>query len=96
MSVTVKLILGEQDGLSFKARHTPEIMWIMSYEAREITRQSRDLGIDISEMDEPLPRLPYRLSSILDDEECGRIAFYTFDQDLLTPEDALPGEDSAQ
>lgn len=99
MSVTVKLFLGEQDGLAFSARSAPEIMWIMSYEARKMVDESRKLGIDIDEDVEPLPRLPYRLSSLVHVPGGGMDALYRFDESLLHQEseqEVLPGEDGAQ
>lgn len=99
MSIKVKLFLGEQDGLVFSARTIPDVMWIMTYEARKMVEESRRLGIDIDEDDEPLPRLPYRLSSVVQLRNGEQDALYRFDESLLYPEserEALPGEDASQ
>jgi len=83
VSIKVNLFLGEQDGLSFRVKHTPEVMWVMSYEARKRVAESERLGIEISD-EEPLPRLPYRFSSI-NGEGDKRVALYVYDESQLYP-----------
>lgn len=83
MSVKVKLFLGEQDGLTFRVKHLPEVMWVMSYEARKRVEEYRRLGVEVSD-EEPLPRLPYKFSSI-NDEDNEQVALYTYDESQLYP-----------